>query len=133
MPFIGRKYSKGFFYAGAGLGITQVRANVDDVVGYATLNGVNTDISGEAQNFSNTRIGLGVAASAGVTYFVTNSLFLDLSYTYSRPNMSDFNISSPYRNPAQGSSEIGFDGELIGSASRDISTNTILLTMNWAF
>ena len=133
MPFIGRKYSKGFFYAGAGLGITQVRVNVDDVVGYATLNGVNTDISGEAQNFSNTGIGFGVAASAGVTYFVSNSLFLDLSYTYSRPNMSDFHISSPYRNPAQGSSEIGFDGELIGSASRDISTNTVLLTMNWAF
>lgn len=139
MPFIGRKYSKGFFYAGAGLGITQVRVNVDDVVGYATLNGVNTDISGEAQNFSNTGIGLGVgvgvgvAVSAGVTYFASNSLFLDLSYTYSRPNMSDFHIASPYKNPAQGSSRIGFDGELIGSASRDISTNTILLTMNWAF
>ncbi len=133
MPFVGRKYSKGFFYAGAGLGLTQVRANVEDVVGYALLDGVETDISGEAQNFSDTRIGFGIAASAGVTYFLNDSMFLDLNYTYSRPNMTDFSIASPYENPAENTSGLGFDGELIGSASRDISTNTVLLTLNWAF
>lgn len=133
MPFIGRKYSKGYFYAGAGLSLTDVQVSVDDVVGYALLNGVETDISGEAQNFSDSRLGFGIALSAGVTYFLSNSLFLDLNYTYSRPNVAEFNIASPYRNPAEGSSELGFEGTLIGSATRDISTNTILLTLNWAF
>jgi len=71
--------------------------------------------------------------SAGVTYFLNNSLFLDFNYTYSKPNVAEFNIASPYRNPAEGSSELGFEGTLIGSATRDISTNTILLTLNWAF
>ena len=133
MPFIGRKYSKGYFYAGAGLGLTDVEVNVDDVVGYALLNGIETDISGEAQNFSDSKLGFGVALSAGVTYFLNNSLFLDFNYTYSKPNVAEFNIASPYRNPAEGSSELGFEGTLIGSATRDISTNTILLTLNWAF
>ena len=133
MPFIGRKYSKGYFYAGAGLGLTDVEVNVDDVVGYALLNGIETDISGEAQNFSDSKLGLGVALSAGVTYFLNNSLFLDFNYTYSKPNVAEFNIASPYRNPAEGSSELGFEGTLIGSATRDISTNTILLTLNWVF
>jgi len=133
MPFIGRKYSNGYFYAGAGLSLTDVQVNVDDVVGYALLNGVETDISGEAQNFSDSRVGFGIALSAGVTYFLSNFLFLDLNYTYSKPSVAEFNIASPYRNPAEGSSDLGFEGSLIGSATRDISTNIILLTLNWAF
>ncbi len=133
MPFIGRKYSEGYFYAGAGLGLTDVQVNVDDVVGYALLNGVETDISGEAQNFSDSKLGFGVALSAGVTYFLNNSLFLDLNYTYSRPNVAELDIASPYKNPAEGANELGFAGTLIGSATRDISTNTVLLTLNWAF
>ena len=133
MPFVGRKYSKGYFYAGAGLGLTEVQVNVDDVVGYALLNGVETDISGEAQNFSDSRLGFGIALSAGVTYFLSNSLFLDLNYTYSKPNVAEFNIASPYKNPAEGSSDLGFEGSLIGSATREISTNTLLMTLNWAF
>ena len=106
MPFIGRKYSNGYLYVGAGLGLTDVQVNVDDVVGYALLNGVETDISGEAQNFSDSKIGFGVALSADITYFLNNSLFLDLNYTYSRPNVAELDIASPYKNPAEGLSEL---------------------------
>jgi len=56
-----------------------------------------------------------------------------LNYTYSKPNVAEFNIASPYKNPAEGSSDLGFEGTLVGSATRDISTNSILLTLNWAF
>jgi len=47
-----------------------------------------------------------------------------LNYTYSRPNVAVFDITSPHKNPAEESSDLGFEGTLISSATRDISTHT---------
>jgi opacity protein-like surface antigen len=134
MPFIGRSFGRGFVYGGAGVALTQVQTSLNDVVGYATFNGVNTNVSGSPQNFTKSQWASGVAATAGLTYFLSRSVFLDLSYTYSKPNATNLSISDqPFSNPSANPSDPSFYGTLNGTATSNITTNTILLTINTRF
>jgi opacity protein-like surface antigen len=134
MPFIGKAFNRGYFYGGAGIALTQVRTSLNDVVGYATIDGVNTNISGASQNFSSSQWAYGVAATAGITYFISSKIFLDLSYTYSRPNTSDLSASdAPFSNPSSNPSDPSYYGTLNGTATSNLQTNVILLTINARF
>jgi opacity protein-like surface antigen len=134
MPFIGKAFNRGYFYGGAGIGLTQVSTSLNDVVGYATIDGVNTNISGTPQNFSSSQWAYGVAATAGITYFVSSRVFLDLSYTYSLPSTSDLNVSgAPFSNPASNPSDPSYYGTLNGTATSNLQTNVILFTVNARF
>jgi opacity protein-like surface antigen len=133
MPFIGKAFKRGFVYGGAGVALTQVQTSLNDVVGYAVLGGVNTNVSGAPQNFTGSQWAYGVAATAGVTYFLSKSVFLDLNYTFSKPNASTVYTSQPYSNPATSPSGTSFYGTLNGSATSNLTTNVILLTINTKF
>lgn len=133
MPFIGRSFKRGFIYGGAGVALTQVQTSLNDVVGFATFNGVNTNVSGAPQNFSASQWAYGVAATAGVTYFLSKSVFLDLSYTFSKPNASTVYVSQPFSNPSSDPSASSFYGTLNGSATSNLATNVIVLTINTKF
>lgn len=134
MPFIGRSFGRGFLYGGAGVALTQVQTSLNDVVGYATFNGVNTNVSGSPQNITKSQWASGVAATAGLTYFLSRSIFLDLSYTYSKPNATNLSISGqPFSNPSASPSDPSFYGTLNGTATSNLTTNTVLLTINTRF
>lgn len=133
MPFIGKAFNRGFVYGGAGVALTQVQTSLNDVVGFATFNGVNTNVSGTPQNFSASQWAYGVAATAGVTYFLSKSVFLDLSYTFSKPNASTVYTSQPFSNPSSNPSSPSYYGTLIGSATSNLTTNAIVLTINTKF
>lgn len=133
MPFIGKSFKRGFVYGGAGVALTQVQTTLNNVVGYATFDGVNTNVSGAPQNFSSSQWAYGVAATAGVTYFLSRSVFLDLNYAFSKPNASTVDVSSPFSNPSTNPSSSSFYGTLIGSATSNLATNVILLTINTKF
>jgi opacity protein-like surface antigen len=133
MPFIGKSFKRGFVYGGAGVALTQVQTSLNNVVGYATFDGVNTNVSGAPQNFSASQWAYGVAATAGVTYFLSKSIFLDLSYTFSKPNASTVYVAQPFSNPASDPSSASFYGTLNGSATSNIATNVIVLTINTRF
>ncbi len=133
MPFIGKSFRNGFVYGGAGVALTQVQTSLNDVVGYATFEGVNTNVSGPAQNFSATQWAYGVAATAGITYFLSKSVFVDLSYTFSSPNASSVDVSSPFSNPSTSPTSPSYYGTLIGSATTNLVTNVISLTINTKF
>lgn len=131
MPFVGRSFGKGFFYAGAGPSLSQVQASLNNVVGYATINGKLTDVSGPPQSFSSTNWLIGFAATAGVTYFLTPSWFMDLSYGYSQPGGRTSYINSPFYNPGTGG--VSFSGNLIGYYTANVSSHMIALTFNKSF
>ena len=132
MPFFGHSFNKGFAYIGGGPTISQVKTNINNLVGYATINGVNTNISGAPQSFSSSSWVYGAAALVGATYFLSPSWFLDLSYTYTQTNNQIGNYSSAFSNPAN-SSGASSSGTLVGNSSGKVLTQSIALTINKSF
>jgi outer membrane protein W len=131
MPLAGRSFERGFFYVGAGPSLSQISTSLENVVGYATFSGNYTNVSGQPQSFYTSQWTLGAAATAGLTFFLTKSWFLDLNYVFSMPNASITQLTSPFNNP--GSGGLAFTGTLIGAYTGNLSTHSIGFTINRAF
>ena len=80
-PFIGHSFVNGFVYIGAGPTLARTRTNLNDLIGFADINGRPTDVSGRPVNFSSSGWVWGGAAVVGATYFFAPSWFLDFAYT----------------------------------------------------
>jgi opacity protein-like surface antigen len=131
MPMVGRSFEKSFFYIGAGPSLSQISSSLENVVGYATFCSNNTNVSGQPQSFYNNQWTFGASATAGATFFLTKSWFLDLNYVFSMPNASITYLTSPFNNPGNGG--LAFTGTLIGAYSANLNTHSIGLTINRAF
>jgi opacity protein-like surface antigen len=131
MPFVGHSFDKSFLYLGAGPSLSQVQTSLNDVVGFADINGTRTDISGAPQSFSFNQWMFGAAATAGITYFLAPSWFLDLSYSFVMPNAQTGYVTSPFNNPRD--SGPSFTGTLIGAYTASLSSHALTLTINKAF
>ena len=131
MPFAGRTFERGFFYLGAGPTLSRVETEIGGLVGFADIDGVRQDISGPPQDFSSSDWVWGGAVTVGVTYFVSEQLFLDLSYAYGRTRTYEGDYSSSFVNPAADGRTT--EGTLVGSSSRRLETQVVAFTLNWAF
>lgn len=100
-------------------------------MGYATFGGNFTNVSGQPQSFYAGQWTFGAAATAGLTFFLTPSWFLDLNYVFSMPNANITQLTSPFNNPGTG--PVAFTGTLIGAYSANLNTHSIGLTINRAF
>ena len=136
MPFVGHSFKNSFVYAGAGPSLSRVGASLNDLVGFATfpegslLPGLR-DVSGRPQSDEQSQWAFGVAASGGLTYFITPSWFLDVNYTFSHPFPSKFHVQSPYHNEIY--SPIVFEGTLIGDYTAKVNTHLITISLNVGF
>lgn len=130
-PFLGRSFRNGFVYGGAGPSLNHVGAALHDVVGFATINGELLDISGAPQTVQDKEWAFGVAATAGVTYFLTPSLFLDVSYTFANPFPDTFHVESAFHNELYAPRV--FQGTLIGDYTAEVNTHLITATLNVGF
>lgn len=129
--FVGRSFGRGFWYVGAGPSLSQIKVNLDGVVGYATLNGILTNVSGAPQSFAETTWRFGAAATAGITYFLTPSIFLDAKYLFSAPKFHTFSVTSPFNNPGTPTT---FTGTLIGTATANVrNTQAVTVAINKMF
>ena len=131
MPMVGRSFEKSFLYVGAGPSLSQISTSLETVVGYATFGNNNVNVSGQPQSFYTNQWTFGASATAGATFFLTKSWFLDLNYVFSMPNASITYLTSPFNNPGNGG--LAFTGTLIGAYSANLSTHSIGLTINRAF
>lgn len=131
MPLVGRSFERSFLYVGAGPSLSQIQTSLQNVVGYATFGGNLTNVSGAPQSFYTGQWTVGAAATAGVTFFLAPTWFLDLNYVFSMPNAQITQITSPFNNP--GSNGLAFTGTLIGAYTANLSTHAIGLTINKAF
>ena len=102
MPMVGRSFEKSFFYLGAGPSLSQISTSLETVVGYATFGNNNVNVSGQPQSFYTSQWTWGASATAGATFFLTKSWFLDLNYVFSMPNASITYLTSPFNNPGNG-------------------------------
>lgn len=132
MPFVGRSFGKGFVYIGMGATLTQTKTDLNGLVGYAEINGVNTNVSGAPQNFSSSGWILGGAVDLGVTYFLTPTWFVDLDYTAAKTATQTGNYSSTFVNSTTNPG-VTTDGTLVGSSSENIVTQSVTITFNKAF
>lgn len=130
IPYFGQSFERGTVYAGIGPTLSQVDTKINNLVGFADLNGVRTDISGTPQNFSASQWVWGGALVLGGTYYIDKSWFLDLNYTINMTQNKTASYYSTFNNP---SSPNTYSGSLIGSSTGTATTHSIMLTINKVF
>lgn len=132
MPFIGRSFERSFVYIGAGPTLSQLRTNLNGLIGFADINGTRTDVSGNPVNFSSSGWVYGGAAVVGTTYFFDPSWFLDFNYTLAMTSNQNGSYSSPFSNP-NGTNGSTILGTLVGNSSGKVVTQGVTVTINKTF
>lgn len=130
IPYFGQSFDRSTIYFGVGPTISQVNTKINNLIGFADLNGVRTDVSGTPQSFSATQWVYGGAAMLGGTYFLDKAWFLDFSYSYAMTQNKTSNYYSTFDNPGATTS---YKGSLIGSSTGTATIQTIGLTVNKLF
>jgi len=130
IPYFGQSFERGTVYFGVGPTLSQVDTKINNLVGFADINGTRTDISGTPQNFAASQWVWGGALVLGGTYYIDKSWFLDLSYTVSMTQNKTASYYSTFNNPSTPNT---YSGSLIGSSTGTATTQSILLTINKVF
>jgi len=118
---------------------TSSAQGVSTFTGFSVTNSYTVDVYNQmtfmpivGRSFDNGFIyAFGPAATVGVTYFLTPSWFVDLSYSFAAPNPQTFYVASPFNNPGSGGPS--FQGTLIGTYTANLTTHAIGLKINCAF
>jgi hypothetical protein len=132
MPFIGRSFGPGFVYLGAGGTMTEAQTSLNGLVGYAVINGVNTNVSGAPQNFASTGWVLGAGLVVGGTYFLGHGWFADLDYSFAKTAAQIGRYQSDFVNSSS-TPGVTTVGTLVGQSSESVVTNSVTLTIDKAF
>ncbi len=132
MPLIGHSFDNSYVYAGAGPTLSQIRTNVDNLIGFADVNGNRTDISGAPQSFTSSQWVVGGAITVGATYFLDSSWFIDANYSMSMTPNQTANYSSTFNN-SNGKTNVNYSGSLIGSSVGKTTTQTVGISINRVF
>ncbi|MDP2358748.1 MAG: hypothetical protein Q8M31_22205 [Beijerinckiaceae bacterium] len=132
IPSIGHSFGKFSLYAGAGPTLSQVRTNLNGLVGFADINGTHTDVSGAAQNFADSNWVGGIIGMIGTTYFVGDSWYLDLNYSYAASRNQTSKFASNFSNP-NGLNDTSMTGTLVGSSTWKVITQSVGVSINKLF
>ena len=130
IPYFGRAFDRGTVYFGVGPTLSQVNTKINNLVGFADINGQRTDISGAPQSFAASQWVWGGAVMLGGTYYLDKSWFLDLSYTYSITQNKTASYYSTYNNPGSPNT---YSGSLIGSSTGTAAVQSANLSINRVF
>jgi len=133
-PYLGRSFSNGYLYAGAGPSLSQVQTNLNYLTGFRNNDGVPTVQTGAGSYYQNSHWVWGGAATAGITYFLTPSWYFDFNYTYSQTRSTTSYYNAWYAAPVSGTS--GLDaahavGYTPGSTSAALNTQSVSASLNW--
>ena len=133
MPFIGRSFEKSYVYFGAGPTLAQTKYNINQITGFADMNGLTTSVTGLStpSSYSASQWVFGAGAVIGATYFIDPTWFLDMSYTYSVTGNQTSNWGGAWAdNPAIGGTRTGTN---TGTSSGNVTTQALTITLNKAF
>jgi hypothetical protein len=132
MPFIGRSFGKGFVYLGAGGTMSEVQTSLNGLVGYAVINGVNTNVSGAPQNFASSGFVLGAGLVVGGTYFLGQGWFVDVDYSFAKTAAQIGRYQSNFVNSST-TPGVTTVGTLVGQSSETVVTNSVTITIDKSF
>jgi len=131
VPQVGMTFDRSFVYFGAGPSITRTEVSLNNVVGFANINGAaGTSITGTPVTYSSTQWLIGATFTAGATYFLTPSWFIDMGYTFTMTDLWNTAYASPFRNSTQGFNTIGV---LSGSYTGGLNTHSLTVSINRKF
>jgi hypothetical protein len=133
MPYFGKSFERSFVYFGAGPTLAQTKYNINQITGFADINGLTTSVTGLSQpsSYSASQWTWGAGAVIGGTYFIDKSWFLDMSYTYSVTGNPTANWGGNWSDsPAVGAPRTGTNA---GTSSGNITTQAVTITLNKAF
>jgi outer membrane protein W len=130
IPFIGHSFERSMVYAGVGPSLSQVKSSLNNVVGFAAINGQHLNITGQPSNFASTQWVLGAAATVGGTYYIDRSWFIDMNYTFGITKNQTSSFSGPFASATDGYTDTGI---LSGNWSGHIITQAVAVSINKAF
>lgn len=82
LAFVGKSFGNKYFYFGAGPSLFNLQSKNYYSIGYAQFEGATVNVTGLISYSSPSMWLLGGAAQLGMTYFVSPTWFVDVSYTY---------------------------------------------------
>ncbi len=133
IPFVGQSFERSYLYLGAGPTLAQTTTAIDRITGFANVFGLPTSITGVGQgsDYSFGQWLWGVSGTIGVTYFITQNLFVDISFTCSKTQNKTSNWGGTWSDtPISGNTRTGTN---IGYSSGGVVTQALSLTINRAF
>ncbi|MGD9545737.1 MAG: outer membrane beta-barrel protein [Methylocystis sp.] len=138
-PYLGRSFANGFFYVGGGPSLSHRQTNLNTMIGFRngfrSFSGQEVNQTGLPANAQDSLWVFGGAATAGVTYFLTPSWYVDFNYTYSRTAGATSNYLGWY---AATVPELTFQnfavlsgGYIPASTSGALATQSFNVSLNW--
>ncbi|HEX3984327.1 MAG TPA: hypothetical protein VHX12_11580 [Acidisoma sp.] len=131
-PFIGYSLGPGFLYLGLGGTMTHAETDLNDLVGYASVNSQTVTVSGAPQSFASSGWVLGASMTVGGNYFVTKDWFLDIAYSFAETAAQVGHYVSSFTN-ALANPGLTATGNRYGQSSEKIVTDSVTLTINRGF
>ncbi|MDX2346004.1 MAG: hypothetical protein QNK11_03930 [Legionella sp.] len=129
IAFLGASFKQGYAYLGAGPSVFQTKNNLYNVIGYADVNGIPSDVTGTPVNFSSSTWVWGGVAQLGMTYVFKPTWFLDMNYTYAITGKNSTSYAKTFSNISTLSGDIN-RGTLKGTATNQVIAQALIVTIN---
>lgn len=134
MPFVGRSLNNTHFYLGAGAAVFQADFYQYNFIGFANIEGVHNDITGNPVNFSNSQWMWGGGGQIGMTHYFTPQWFIDFSYAYLATANYTFSDSESFSSITHtGSGDYTNLGTALVEATQRITTQSVTVAFNVLF
>lgn len=130
IPFLGHSFERSMVYVGIGPSLSQVKSSLNNVIGFAAIDGQHLNITGAPSSFFSTQWVLGGVATVGATYYLDRSWFIDVNYSYGVTQNKTANFSGPFASATDGYTDTGI---LSGNYSGHITTQAVAISINKAF
>ena len=134
-PYLGRSFDNGFVYIGGGPSLSQLQTNLNNMLGIRNSNGQPVNQTGISSNAQNSLWVFGGAATAGITYFLTPSWYLDFNYTFSQTRSGTNYYLGWYaaRDPQINVRNLSLTGVgyVPASTSGSLNTQSMNASLNW--
>lgn len=131
VPHVGFTFDRSYIYAGAGPSLTRTEVKLNNVVGFANINGAaGTSITGAPTSYSSSQWLIGATLAAGATYFLTPSWFIDFGYAFTITDLWNSTYASAFANTTSGFNTAGI---LSGSYTGGLNTHALTVSINRRF
>jgi len=131
LAFIGHSLGKSKIYLGIGPSVFRTKSNIFQAFGFANLDGLPREATGEPVSFSNSKWVWGGAIQMGLSCILDPCWALDFNYTYTITKKYRNNFSAPFRTSLIG----GYTdiGTLFIETKRQIRAQAFNVTINKGF
>lgn len=138
-PYLGRSFSNGFIYVGGGPSLSHRQTNLNNMLGFRNgfrdFNGQEVNQTGIPAYAQDSLWVFGGAATAGITYFLNPSWYVDVNYAFSQTGGATSYYLGWYAAPVseltfQNLSVIGV-GYIPASTSGAVHTQSLNVSLNW--